>query len=223
MKFNLDEWNALKSRISSLLSSTTQIKLDIKNAQKLSLDTSRFTSQFSSNSTELKSSIDQLELLLTSAEQESHPDSRKFEQELLNLSKRVGRVLEEVGTDKRTSLLSRNAPPLHQVSSNNETSTESHLHLQTQLVQDQDIHLTELGNVISRQKQIGLAISRELDTQVEILDDVDSGVERVQRRLGGVQGRLDNFVNQDAGCRNTGIIVGLLGVLLVVIWAARHL
>ena len=52
------------------------------------------------------------------------------------------------------------------------------LQLQKQIVQDQDLNLEELRKAITRQKELGIAITEELEIQSELLDLADEDVER---------------------------------------------
>jgi len=57
------------------------------------------------------------------------------------------------------------------------------LQLQKQIVQDQDLNLEELRKVITRQKELGIAINEELEIQSELLDLADEDVERLQKKM----------------------------------------
>jgi hypothetical protein len=56
---------------------------------------------------------------------------------------------------------------------------------------EQDNHLDQLSGAITRQKEIGLLISEELDLHADLLDTAETTVEVVNRRLLGARQRLD--------------------------------
>jgi regulator of vacuolar morphogenesis len=55
--------------------------------------------------------------------------------------------------------------------------------LQKQMMQEQDMDLDELAKIVRRQKEMGIAISDELDLQNEMLTRVDEDVTRVGGKL----------------------------------------
>ncbi|KAI9192937.1 uncharacterized protein BJ171DRAFT_35436 [Polychytrium aggregatum] len=66
------------------------------------------------------------------------------------------------------------------------------LQLQKQTMNQQDQSVDMLSSILQRQKQIGLAISDELDTQNSLLEDLDENVDRVGRNLKKADKRLAN-------------------------------
>ncbi|KAF8078562.1 syntaxin [Lyophyllum atratum] len=50
-------------------------------------------------------------------------------------------------------------------------------------MQEQDQQLSQLTTIIQRQKQLGLAISNEIGSQIELLDDLSNEVDRVGGKL----------------------------------------
>jgi regulator of vacuolar morphogenesis len=57
------------------------------------------------------------------------------------------------------------------------------LEYQNQLMADQDSHMDEFTSILARQKELGMAISHELDAHVEVLDDLDSQTQKTQTKL----------------------------------------
>lgn len=60
---------------------------------------------------------------------------------------------------------------------------------------DQDDRLNLLSSSIGRQNHLSIQIGSELDTQHELLEDVDGAMDRTAARLGGARRRLDNVAN----------------------------
>ncbi|KAI7898037.1 Phox homologous domain-containing protein [Cokeromyces recurvatus] len=54
---------------------------------------------------------------------------------------------------------------------------------QNQIMSDQDQQIQQFGAILARQKQLGIAIGHELETQNQILDELDSDVDRTQTKL----------------------------------------
>jgi regulator of vacuolar morphogenesis len=54
---------------------------------------------------------------------------------------------------------------------------------QQQLMSDQDSQVQQFSSILARQKQIGIAIGHELETQNQILDELDGDVGRTQTKL----------------------------------------
>ncbi|KAI8885178.1 Phox-like protein [Backusella circina FSU 941] len=61
---------------------------------------------------------------------------------------------------------------------------------QRQVMQEQDMHLAQFSQLLARQKEIGYAISDELDAQVEVLNELDGQVERTATKLQCASKRL---------------------------------
>lgn len=68
------------------------------------------------------------------------------------------------------------------------------LGLQEQLMSQQDEALEALSSVISRQKQIGIAINQELDQQNQLLEDLDGTLGRVQGNLKAGDKKLNRIL-----------------------------
>ncbi|CEP10513.1 hypothetical protein [Parasitella parasitica] len=54
---------------------------------------------------------------------------------------------------------------------------------QNQIMGDQDQQVQQFGAILARQKQLGIAIGHELETQNQILDELDGDVDRTQTKL----------------------------------------
>jgi len=57
------------------------------------------------------------------------------------------------------------------------------LQLQKQMIQDQDMDVEELRKIVTRQRELGVAINNELEVQNEMLKMVDNDVTRVQSKV----------------------------------------
>ena len=62
-----------------------------------------------------------------------------------------------------------------------------------QIMLDQDDSLDRLSESIGRQRELSIQIGDELDSQGELLEDVDGMVDRSRSRLDGARRRLDRF------------------------------
>jgi regulator of vacuolar morphogenesis len=73
--------------------------------------------------------------------------------------------------------------PAQETERTRELGNEGVLQLQKQMMQEQDMDLDELAKIVRRQKEMGIAISDELDLQNEMLTRVDEDVTRVGGKL----------------------------------------
>lgn len=87
-----------------------------------------------------------------------------------------------------------------------------------QVLKDQDDQLDTLGHSIRRQRSLGMQMGDELDDQVEMLDDLESGVDRHQGSLDRAQGRLKT-VARKARENVSWIIITCLILILVLLIA----
>ncbi|KAJ3092416.1 hypothetical protein HK102_007613 [Quaeritorhiza haematococci] len=69
------------------------------------------------------------------------------------------------------------------------------LQMQRRIMEDQDTQLDALGEAISRQKELGLMITDELDLQVELLEQTEDAVDNASSRIRGAGRRLNNIAN----------------------------
>lgn len=70
------------------------------------------------------------------------------------------------------------------------------LTLHQRIMEEQDDTLDRLSESITRQRELSIQIGDELDSQGELLDDLDDGVDRAQRRITGARKRLDTFARK---------------------------
>ena len=78
---------------------------------------------------------------------------------------------------------------------------------------EQDSHLLELESVLGRIGDKSKAIASELDGHVEILEDLDDDVDRVQDSMDFVRGRMKKLLQTDNNCHLTTIFV-LSGIVI---------
>jgi syntaxin 8 len=64
---------------------------------------------------------------------------------------------------------------------------------QQQIMLDQDDSLDRLSESIGRQRELSIQIGDELDSQGELLGDLDGMVDRSRNRLDGARRRLNRF------------------------------
>ena len=78
------------------------------------------------------------------------------------------------------------------------------LQLHEKMVGEQDEQLLLLSKVVGRQKAIGTMISNELDSQVDLLQQVEDGTNETRLNIGRNNNRLDALVEQET--RSGGIM-----------------
>ncbi|KAK6506395.1 hypothetical protein TWF506_011306 [Arthrobotrys conoides] len=91
------------------------------------------------------------------------------------------------------------------------------LTLHQRIIEEQDDTLDRLSESITRQRELSIQIGDELDSQGELLDDLDDGVDRAQRRMTGARKRLDTFARKakDNGSMVTIVVLIIVLVLLI--------
>ncbi|KAK8845435.1 hypothetical protein IAR55_006148 [Kwoniella newhampshirensis] len=67
------------------------------------------------------------------------------------------------------------------------------LQLQQTTMGDQDEQLRELSNVLQRQRKMGEVIHQEIEEQNELLDEVESGVDKTGRKLGRAKREMNRL------------------------------
>ncbi|KAF8863811.1 Phox-like protein [Acephala macrosclerotiorum] len=73
--------------------------------------------------------------------------------------------------------------PVPETDRTRELDNDGVLQLQKQLMADQDLDVEELGKIVRRQREMGLAIHGELELQNEMLKRVDEDADRVARKI----------------------------------------
>ncbi|GIZ41792.1 hypothetical protein CKM354_000508600 [Cercospora kikuchii] len=86
-----------------------------------------------------------------------------------------------------------------------------------QVLREQDDQLDVLGQSIGRQRMLGIQMGNELDEQVELLDDIERGVDRHSNQLHGAQKRLTTFSRKARDNWNWITITILIIILVLVI------
>jgi len=86
---------------------------------------------------------------------------------------------------------------------------------QQQMMQGQDVSLDLLLESVNRQKEMGEAISEELDQQSGLLDDLENGMDNTGMVLGRQQQRVEEVLEKAGKGGTLCIIVALSGVLAI--------
>ncbi|RFU27657.1 hypothetical protein B7463_g8688, partial [Scytalidium lignicola] len=80
--------------------------------------------------------------------------------------------------------------PVQETSKTRELDNEGVLQLQKQMMEDQDLDVEELGKIVRRQKEMGMAIHGELELQKDMLNRVDGDVDRIKGKIGVAKKRV---------------------------------
>lgn len=86
---------------------------------------------------------------------------------------------------------------------------------QQQQLKEQDASLDLLLASVTRQKEMGEAISEELDVQSGLLDDLEDGMDNTKLTVSRQQGRVEGYMEQAKNSGNTCIILGLSTLLII--------
>ncbi|PLW34388.1 hypothetical protein PCANC_21708 [Puccinia coronata f. sp. avenae] len=89
--------------------------------------------------------------------------------------------------------------------------------IQQVLLDDQDKTLDELSNAISRQRDLSLHISSELEVQENLLDELDQDLDFTSTRLTRANKRMDSLFRKIAKDGACWTIFGLVAILLFLI------
>lgn len=89
--------------------------------------------------------------------------------------------------------------------------------IQQVLLDDQDKTLDELSNAISRQRDLSLHISSELEVQENLLDELDHDLDFTSTRLTRANKRMDSLFRKIAKDGACWTIFGLVAILLFLI------
>ncbi|XP_078348976.1 syntaxin-8-like isoform X2 [Oculina patagonica] len=87
---------------------------------------------------------------------------------------------------------------------------------QHQIIAEQDQGLEALSGIIQRQKMMGQAISDEVDTHNEILDDIDTRMDHTHQRLIKETTHVKRVTAKSSTCGMLVVIVLLIIVIIVV-------
>ncbi|TID21813.1 Calcium-channel protein [Venturia nashicola] len=87
------------------------------------------------------------------------------------------------------------------------------------VISEQDEHLDRLGQSIGRQRELSIQIGDELDSQVDLLEEVGERTDRHQRQLDGASKRLTTFARKakENWSLTTIVILIIILVLLIII------
>ncbi|KAI7958055.1 hypothetical protein MJO29_006272 [Puccinia striiformis f. sp. tritici] len=97
------------------------------------------------------------------------------------------------------------------------SETEQVQKIQQVLLDDQDKTLDELSNAISRQRDLSLHISSELEVQENLLDEFDHDLDFTSNRLSRTNRKMDNLFRKIAKDGACWTIFGLVAILLFLI------
>lgn len=80
--------------------------------------------------------------------------------------------------------------PAKETDRTRERDNEGVLQLQKQIMQEQDMDVEELGKVVRRMREMGVAINEELVEQAQLLDVLDQDVDRVSSKIDVAKKRI---------------------------------
>lgn len=67
------------------------------------------------------------------------------------------------------------------------------LDYQTQIMKDQDLHVEQFSQLLSRQKELGIAINHELENQIDVLESLDIQVDNTTTKLAFANKKLSKI------------------------------
>eukprot|EP01026_Neomeris_dumetosa_P025872 TRINITY_DN2121_c0_g1_i10.p2 TRINITY_DN2121_c0_g1~~TRINITY_DN2121_c0_g1_i10.p2 ORF type:complete len:226 (+),score=40.23 TRINITY_DN2121_c0_g1_i10:126-803(+) len=88
---------------------------------------------------------------------------------------------------------------------------------QESLIRQQDEQLDELSEQVGRLGQIGIRIHEELNTQNNMLDELDQDVQVTTSRIKSAQVRIMEVINKSGSCRQFVCVIVLVVILIILI------
>jgi t-SNARE complex subunit (syntaxin) len=85
-------------------------------------------------------------------------------------------------------------------------------------LKDQDSSLESLGKSVSRLGELSLTISKEIDTQNRLLDNLEVDVDRAKESTDSILKRTKELVAKSGGYKMVCIIVVLIAILILLIF-----
>eukprot|EP00903_Cladosiphon_okamuranus_P007283 g7058.t1 len=89
-------------------------------------------------------------------------------------------------------------------------------------MEHQDAHLSEIGQSASRLGNISLEISKELDQQNKMLENVNADFEEAIGGLDAVTKKTQELIKKSGGLRNFLVIVILVVILAVLVFLVLY-
>eukprot|EP00040_Diaphanoeca_grandis_P012464 m.63155 g.63155 ORF g.63155 m.63155 type:complete len:246 (-) comp23247_c0_seq1:129-866(-) len=131
-------------------------------------------------------------------------------------------VQKKLESSKRNALLqggsqSRYAKLEDQMRKDNDAFIGDQGQKQTMIIKEQDTQLDEVGATIGVLKNMGVAISDELDDQAILMDDFENEMENTTNRLNRTMKRLDKTLNITKDKKQSCCICLLVLVLIILI------
>ncbi|KAL1924891.1 uncharacterized protein VTP21DRAFT_4545 [Calcarisporiella thermophila] len=223
----------LAAKLSVLAESTLVTVMERNRCRSMNIPFDSHDETISRNTKQLREGIHTLEAQLSEAESSggNAKDLEEMETTLINLTQQVEKVeaLAQDRNDATARELLLGKPPkstkrtVHfadQVVEPDDLESGQLLQLQQRIMEDQDENLEHLSSAVGRQRELGLLIGDELDTHMELLDDVDSAVDGTDSRLKRAKRRLAEVGKQASknwGCYTIAILSLILFLLIVVL------
>lgn len=82
-----------------------------------------------------------------------------------------------------TALLKQQQKQIQETEKTKGLDNQELLNYQNQIMKDQDLHIEQFSQILGRQKEIGFAISNELESQVQILESLEVQVDKTATKL----------------------------------------
>ncbi|KIP11317.1 hypothetical protein PHLGIDRAFT_28014 [Phlebiopsis gigantea 11061_1 CR5-6] len=95
-------------------------------------------------------------------------------------------------------------------------STDTMLHSQRTMMEEQDMHLDHLATSIGRQRDLSLQINEELEVHHGLLEEMDEELDRTGNRLSQARRKLDK-VARGAKENSSTVMIGLIIFILLIL------
>lgn len=237
-------WRKDLEKLLSLADSTLLLLMD---SSLVTTNNAAHNSKVKSNMDTIRNGKTKNERLLSLAEQKGELSSKELHQwedlllkltnQLEKLDSLIGSGVNGLASIQRHELLEPNGagtdaegpyvPRVKQVNLREQRITiddsvtdEGLLQLQRRQFDDQDSHLDELSGVLSRQKQIGLQMNEELETQVGLLEEMNEEIDNTDSRLRRATKRVMDVSKKAKGSAPWCVIL-ILVIILVVLWSIK--
>ncbi|KAG2209205.1 hypothetical protein INT47_005497 [Mucor saturninus] len=136
-------------------------------------------------------------LLLSSSENRPFMGDIGFDQQQIKRNKTVpshtARPVRAFGNALRLQQQQQQQEKLQETELTKGLDNKELLTYQTKVMNDQDLHVEQFSQLLSRQKEIGLAINYELENQIEVLESLDIQVDNTGTKLAFANKKLSKI------------------------------
>ncbi|KAG1348182.1 syntaxin-52 [Cocos nucifera] len=225
MASSVDSWMKEFNEASKLADDITVMISERGSLPPSGPETQRHTSAIRRKITILGTRLDSLESLLSkcpSTQPKMQKELQKRQDMVANLkskAKQMASTLNMSNFSKREDLLGPSKRSVDEIDRTSGLDNYGVVHLQRQIMKEQDESLEKLEETVISTKHIALAVNEELDLHTRLIDDLDQHVDSTNSRLQRVQMRLavlNRRVKRSCSCKCLLLSLGAIVILAAI-------